>query len=404
MPEQKIGSLAWWNEREKGGGPQVTAVSGQEYEVTFWWRDPAGTASAIRKVWIFITGVTDHHQASLPQSLTRLEGTDAWRWTVRLPADWRGSYCFIPTSRDDDFAGVTPGADQVTRRALRDGWRRLLPHAISDPLNPQSWRGGRGHGVSALSLPKAPLQPGWDAPETAFTPATCEQWHSRRLGNSRRIWIFATGEAASRPLAVLLDGQFWAQDMPVWQPLQTLTNSGQLPAAVYLFIDVIDNDHRSRELPCNPEFWQAVSEELLPMVQDIAPFSPAPETTVVAGQSFGGLSALYAALGWPQHYGCALSQSGSYWWPSREHGGDGGWLVEQIAQGALAPINTRIWLGAGAREPLIMRANVELRRVLSERYPQVPVAWRPNEGGHDALCWRGGLTTGLIELWGARPR
>ncbi|MFY7413026.1 hypothetical protein, partial [Enterobacter cloacae complex sp. IR5379] len=25
--------------------------------------------------------------------------------------------------------------------------------------------------------------------------------------------------------------------------------------------------------------------------------------------------------------------------------------------------------------------------------------WRQVDGGHDALCWRGGLTQGLMTLW-----
>ena len=36
---------------------------------------------------------------------------------------------------------------------------------------------------------------------------------------------------------------------------------------------------------------------------------------VVTGQSYGGLSALYAVLNWPERFGKAISQSGSFWWP-----------------------------------------------------------------------------------------
>jgi enterochelin esterase family protein len=35
-------------------------------------------------------------------------------------------------------------------------------------------------------------------------------------------------------------------------------------------IDAIDMEHRSRELPCNPDFWLAVQEELLPLVKTCA--------------------------------------------------------------------------------------------------------------------------------------
>ncbi len=62
------------------------------------------TCSPHRRVWLYITGVTDHHQNARPQSLQRLPGTDAWFWRTTLSPTWRGSYCFIPSDRDDDFS------------------------------------------------------------------------------------------------------------------------------------------------------------------------------------------------------------------------------------------------------------------------------------------------------------
>ncbi len=88
--------------------------------------------------------------------MARIAGTDVWRWSTALSANWRGSYCFIPTERDDVFADFAPG-EAPDRNALREGWRQLLPQAIADPLNSQSWRGGRGHAVSALEMPDAPF-------------------------------------------------------------------------------------------------------------------------------------------------------------------------------------------------------------------------------------------------------
>jgi len=390
------GSEAWWQSKN---GPEWTREK-DLYRVTFWWRDPAGTArsSAIKRVWIYITGVTDHHQNAQPQSLERIPDTDVWRWQGDFSPEWRGSYCFIPSENEHDFAEAVFSAATPDRMALREGWRKLLPRAISDPLNPQSWRGGRGHPVSALEMPHAPVQPGWNHADTPFSPPEYIDWHSPRLGNSRRVWIFTTGDEnpAERPLAVLLDGQFWAESMPVWSPLAALTQEGQLPPAVYVLIDVIDTAHRSRELPCNPDFWLAVQEELLPQIQALTPFSNRADRTVVAGQSFGGLSSLYAALNWPQRFGCVLSQSGSYWWPHRGADLDGQ-LIEQLKAGEKSATGLRIVLEAGRREPLIFRANQALYAQL--QHPQHTVFWRQVDGGHDALCWRGGLTQGLMTLW-----
>lgn len=388
------GSEAWLQAKD---GPERERHQ-ENYRVTFWWRDPAGTqkTSTVKRVWLYVTGVTDHHQNARPQSLERIPDTDVWQWQGEFSPEWRGSYCFIPSDNENDFASAVFEGDQPDRMALREGWRKLLPHAVSDPLNAQSWRGGRGHAVSALEMPEAPVQPGWNHPDTPYKKPVCIEWHSARLKNRRRVWIFTTGdESPERPLAVLLDGQFWAESMPVWPALASLTHEGKLPPAVYVLIDVIDTAHRSRELPCNPDFWLAVQDELLPQVKSMAPFSDRADHTVVAGQSFGGLSSLYAGLNWPQRFGCILSQSGSYWWPHRGAQQDG-LLIEQLKAGDKTARGLRIVLEAGRNEPLILRAN---QAILAELHTQQPVFWRQVDGGHDALCWRGGLTQGLMTLW-----
>ncbi|WP_409244349.1 enterochelin esterase [Enterobacter cloacae] len=387
------GSEAWWQSKN---GPEWVREEGK-YRVTFWWRDPAGTqhTSAVKRVWLYITGVTDHHKNARPQSLERIPDTDVWQWQGEFSPQWRGSYCFIPSENTDDFAPDVFHGEQPNRLALREGWRKLLPQAMSDPLNTQSWRGGRGHDVSALEMPDAPVQPGWDRPNTPYRQPVCIDWQSNRLGNRRRVWIFTTGDDdPERPLAVLLDGQFWAESMPVWTALTALTLGRKLPPAVYVLIDVIDMAHRNNELPCNPDFWLAVQEELLPLVKQRTPFSDRADRTVVAGQSFGGLSSLYAALNWPQRFGCVLSQSGSYWWPHRG-GQQEGRLIAQLKAGEKTARGLRIVLEAGRNEPLIYRAN---QAIYDELHTQ-QVYWRQVDGGHDALCWRGGLTQGLMTLW-----
>ncbi len=130
------------------------------------------------------------------------------------------------------------------------------------------------------------------------------------------------------------------------------------------------------------------------MVHRIAPFSDSADRTVVAGQSFGGLAAMFAALYWPRRFGCVLSQSGSYWWPHRG-GAQTGLLIERLSRGEIQPQGLRIWLEAGVREPIIFRAN----QALLTHLEQQTIFWRQVDGGHDALCWRGGLTAGLIQLW-----
>lgn len=401
MANLQTGSDSWWQEMQAQGIPIVACEEGNHCNVTFLWRDPDGgeQTSSIKRVWIYVTGVTDHHQKSRPQTLQRLPGTDVWQWQTRLSSTWRGSYCFIPSTCEEDFPSEAFEGIEPARMALREGWRKLLPRAIADPLNPQSWLGGRGHPMSALHLPDAPPQPGWDKPYTSFRSPQCFTWASDSLKNQRKVWVFATGDAQpeQRPLAILLDGQFWAESMPVWPALQAQTDAGALPPAVYVLIDVIDNDTRSNELPCNAQFWQALQEELLPRLRTLTRWNENPETTVVSGQSFGGLSSLYAALHWPEQFGCVLSQSGSYWWPNRGSNPQGGQLIQRLEHGLVCDKPLRIYLEAGVREPLIHQVNQRIYPLLQQT--QRAVFYRQVDGGHDALCWRGGLTDGLAWLW-----
>lgn len=397
------GSEAWWQEKIQAGIPAITAMSADRCQTTFYWRDPEGDEmrSSTRRVWLNITGVTDHHRQQRPFSLQRIAGTDVWQGEVTLSSRWRGSYCLIPSKDVADFPAEELAADR-----LRSWWKSHLPAAIADPLNPlRSWRNGRGHAVSPLHMPAAPPQPAWHNLDRGAAPTGSQPvsrfWHSSRLANRRPVWLLQTGEAkdAPRPLAVLLDGQFWANTMPVAAPLHELTQQGKLPPACYLFIDSVGTTQRSHELTCNPEFWLAVQEELLPQVSDGLPAWDRTLPTLVAGQSYGGLSALYAALSWPHIFNGAVSLSGSFWWPDRHTADSGGFLGEQLRQGLGSAGAQSLWLEAGLHEKIILQSNRTLLPLLQSFGHDVH--YREFEGGHDALCWRGGLTDGLQTLWAA---
>lgn len=411
----EAGTAAWWNEINAQGSPLIERLNDGVCNVTFFWRDPHGSeaTSNFQRVWININGITDHHQSLPPQSLQRLAGTDVWSLQIELRSGWRGSYSLIPRTESGREFPQDPDA-YTAMLAAREWWKEMFAHAIHDPLNPNHpWPGAKSHALSPLHMPDAVPQPAWrefDLHGAALPqkPAKLQtyQWNSPRLGNRHKVWIYTTGESedpASRPLAVLLDGQFWAQQMPVWQPLRQLTQEGTLPQAVYLLIDVIDTQTRSRELTCNADFWLAVQEELLPAVAALAPYSENPAKTVVAGQSFGGLSALYAGLHWPQRFGCVLSQSGSFWWPRRnkaqqpENPDDADLLLREVSSGLGAASHLKIFMEAGSNERLIYQVNNQMDALL--RRTGNSVRYRVVDAGHDALSWRGGLLDGLHYLW-----
>lgn len=410
------GSPDWWRRLSARGAPLLDDIGDGKVCVSFLWRDPHGeeTSSPLRAVYIDINSVTDHHSPQ-PQTLARIPGSDIWLWQVELVHNWRGSYCLMPATQQQSAGDFGDGEDGQRRQ--RAWWRSLLPLAQGDPLNP--CRARRDGSLSALHLPAAPRQPGWEAFDRGedAPPDVAEElsWRSRSLGVTRPVWLHACGAvnsaaAAQRPLVVLLDGQRWQHDLPLHAALDQATASARLPPALYLFVDAVDGARREQELACNAAFWLALREELLPEVATRAAFSAAPARRVVAGQSLGGLAALYAGLN-GHGFGLLLSQSGSFWWPylpllAAPYGqrcarkpGSRGLLCEQLQQGLLpATPRLRIWLEAGSREDVMIDVNETLRDALRSRGHAVH--WREFEGGHDALCWRGGLLDGLAWLLG----
>ncbi|WJY16514.1 enterochelin esterase [Pectobacteriaceae bacterium CE90] len=400
----------WWRGIASMGTPLVESLDGKRVRVTFFWRDPAGDErqSAIQQVYIDVNGVTDHHSFQ-PQSLQRLAGTDVWHWSLDIEDDWRGSYSLIPVTGKQLPPAFT-GDHQQRCQQQREWWCSLFPHAIADPLNPlQPHLTHRGASLSAAHMPYAPPQPAWLALDggQAIAPDRRRlqifQWESLQLRNQRRIWLYSTGNTAlltQRPLIIVLDGQNWAEEIPLYSALEAETANGQLPPAVWLFIDVIDMDCRERELTCNATFWQAVQTELLPLAAQHTSFSDDPQRTVVAGQSYGGLAALYAGLHWPHRFGRVLTQSGSFWWPNLKFitqfnacdSHEPGWLVEQVRQGVGAQTPLTIFQEAGDREQDIDFVNQQMNQALVAAGHRVN--YRVYAGGHDALCWRGGLIDG----------
>ncbi|MBG0802490.1 enterochelin esterase [Methylocystis sp. H4A] len=410
-----VGSDRWWRRVAIEGCPIVQAIGGDRARVLFLWRDPDGdaTTSRTRCVYIDICSVTDHH-SNEPASLERIAGTDVWHWSFEVEAEWRGSYCFIPL--DDNHLHGARGAE--SEMSPKDWWRAALKFAQTDSLNPNlSHVGLRGQPLSAAHLPQAPLQTAWRDVDRNSRPAADQsrlhrmEWNSARLRNSRRVWIYRTGatpKESKLPLVVLLDGQYWAEAMPVFAALDHATLADLLPPSVYVLIDSLNADMRRRELACDEAFLEAVQRELLPIVAGLAPYGHDPSKTVIAGQSFGGLAALFAGLRSPECFGCVLSQSGSFWWPGgyaredlRPHVpdtlGDARDVVADLIESSKSGASRlRVFLEAGSFEKIIRVASDRVHRTLIDAGHDAH--YRVYSGGHDPLCWRGGLLDGLSFL------
>jgi enterochelin esterase family protein len=111
-------------------------------------------------------------------------------------------------------------------------------------------------------------------------------------------------------VVLLLDGDDWLHLHPAMTAFDSAVASGDMPAVTLVFLPAKD---RQAEFACRPDLWEAVRDELLPLVAESGVRADL-DRLVVAGQSLGGLSAVYAALEFPELVSRVACQSGSFWW------------------------------------------------------------------------------------------
>ncbi|MEN0106170.1 MAG: alpha/beta hydrolase-fold protein, partial [Pseudomonas sp.] len=180
--------------------------------------------------------------------------------------------------------------------------------------------------------------------------------------------------------------------------LDNLIAQGRIPSTAVVLIDNPSPEARGAELPPNPEFVRFLAEELVPWVRQQG-IDASPARTVIAGSSFGGLAASYAALKHPQLFGNVISQSGSYWWSPT--GQEPEWLTRAFIDAPRLPVRFYLEAGrfeAGNGQLGIFETTQHLRDVL--RAKGYDVQHREWSSGHDYLNWRGTLAEGLIALFG----
>ncbi|MFB6903743.1 alpha/beta hydrolase-fold protein [Streptomyces bacillaris] len=357
---------------------------------------------------MFMRLAADATSPFTPFGLPGEPGTDAFwaaaRSPLPVPADdgwttlflWRGSPADLDFEswsgpvpllrwRDTDcwYAEVPmPARLRVTYRFLVDGEPR------ADPLNPVGAGGDRSIAVT----PDAPPQPHWPAlgPDAVLPlPETRLRWSSGRLGGRRTVRVQPVGGGG--PVVLLLDGDDWLYLHPAMTAFASAVAAGELEPVTLVFLPAKD---RSAEFGCRPELWEAVRDELLPLVAGSG--VPADVSRlVVAGQSLGGLSALYAAVTFPELVSRVACQSGSFWWaPGAEEaadplGGPVGGAIAGLLRHKPDLSGLRCAFDVGEHETRML-PHCELAESLTER-AGATVRVSRSASDHDRAGWRHAL-------------
>lgn len=375
---------SFWNDVAAEGTPLIEPVAGDPGRmlITFVWRgrdDLAGVA------------VEGGPGGNAPSPLFRLAGADLWFRSYEAPADARFTYRFR-----ESFAGgaTTAVADPLNPRQIDvfDGVER--PTAVPAPPS------------SVVELACAPRQPWAQAyDEVAAGLIDKHPFVSRILGNQRLVWVYTPPgypDGGPYPSMVAFDGALMvSQTLALPTTLDNLGAAGLVPPMVAVMVSNPNPSTRVRELPCYEPFVDFLGAELVPWLRNHYAVSADASRAIVGGTSHGGLAASFAALRRPDLFTHVLSHSGSYWWkPAGE--AEPEWLARLAASAPNPP--PRVYLDVGRFEtgdsregaPDTLTCNRHFRDVLMAKGSQVHYA--EFSGGHDTICWRGGIAEGLCAL------
>ena len=364
--------------------------------VTFLWRGEPNTRAVELDCAAWSFEFAD-------RGLARLGTSDVWYKSLELPAATRLAYRLA----------IDPPADPSPDQRFVDRAARAVGQL--DPLNPRRASDDARselHELSRLELPDAPPEL-WLARAAAAPPGRLERQrlHSERLDNDHELEVYVPAAYASLrdplPLLIVFDGESYVETIPTPQLLDALIAGSAIPPLIAVFVRNASPFSRNWELPCNPDFAEFLATELLPWLRASYRVSDRPERVALAGSSFGGLAATFAALRHPELFGLVLSQSGSYWWmfssDHRQYDGTEkpGWLGRRFAERPRLPL--RFYLSAGLFERAedgngVLESGRAFRTLL--RAKGYDLREREFAGGHDHLAWRADLADGLIALFG----
>lgn len=324
----------------------VSAPDGGGWMTLFLWRGGPATLS--------------FESLPGPLPLARWGESDCWYAEVAMPARLRVTY----------------------RILTGDG-------AHADPLNPV----GAGGERSIAATPDVPGQPYWPAigPDDVLPlPEIRLRWTSALLGGRRTVRVHPAGGGG--PLVLLLDGDDWLYLHPAMTAFDAAVADGAVPPVTLVFLPARDREH---EYACRPELWRAVRDELLPLIAGGG--VPADlGRLVAAGQSLGGLSALYAALEFPGLLAGVACQSGSFWWaPGAEDRTDpldglpGGAIAARLERDRPDLSGLRVAFDVGEHERRMLPHCERVERLTEQAGAAVRVSRSPS--GHDRAGWRGAL-------------
>ena len=352
-------------------GPRLVVDGVDAVRVTFQWG-----AQAAADCYIVLNTITDRAREHLDEFCMSVGPGHG---------DARSLVCVLPADAILSYQRVIVGPWGLDPSVGTDmgQWIRFLEDARPDGSNPLRVVNGRGAAASLFVGPDARVVwPSQDlsAPEMrAVREQNIAADVSARLSVARQHDVIVhDGDADPTCTLILLDGEIWRGNGVGW-----LTR--RYRGLRVVTIDAGDLGVREAELTDVDRV-----AALLQAVCDEAGVGP----VMVAGQSYGGLAVLEAALRSDLPLDCAVAQSPSLWWGGGQRGVGEGTLMGDLRAGSVRPRrDVQLRLQVGTLEQTmrpVVDSCAELVRGLG-----VPVDVDYYRSGHDVAWWREGIVRSL---------
>ncbi|MDK8552112.1 alpha/beta hydrolase-fold protein [Corynebacterium pseudodiphtheriticum] len=359
---------AW--ERIAAGGFPRRSTDGQSYvfavrysELQAMTTQSLPTLAEQRKsgVHLHINRLTDKLKYELGM-MNHLPGTDIWTLTVEVSQHYQGSYGFQ----------LTHGQRTPTM---------CDPHAIRTLWNED------GFGLSEISQPLA----------VSNTAMQVRKTHCAGVD----VLVYLPGKGSRAGLLTLFDGEKWCKTN-LHACISAINEEAELPFAAVLICND-SNSQRVQRLGLDADFLAAVctqvQDHVVKLMGELG-VEFVPEQSILAGQSLGGLAALYIAQNHPNAFRELIVQSPSLWWkpnktavPTDNNLQNSSWITEQFSR---QPAMPRLRIDVGAREDVgVAKAHLLARKLSDCGWPHQLEVY---EGGHDHVAWRAQLVAHLREI------
>ena len=231
-----------------------------------------------------LAGVRLQQEIGLDASLDFVRTRGTWRLSVELPDVDRMEYLF--EVRDANGARMT----------------------IPDPGNPLRAPGAFGE-KSVLEL-DGYAPPAWLAAVPVESAEAALEVDAPELDGAIEVTVWAPAQLdGPAPLIVVHDGPEYAHLAALTQYLGAAIAARDIPP---LRAALVAPGERNAWYSANPAYAQALCEQVLPALADVAPA----DTRIGVGASLGGLAMLHAHLRYPDRFDGLLLQSSSFFTPA----------------------------------------------------------------------------------------